>query len=173
MYPILPLIKPATRAKVQIQTNKSSLSLSPFHCVCFYCFWTHILLISIVHLFSLILLMIEMYFKLSELMKLYIFTWGFCKGNFVGWLVGSREDIESHLHSLRSTISIRISNDTLTLNKQKERKDKLIYTYLDIWCMHNIHVRNVNKKYRNMTQQIKCTHIFLWISHIGKCVQKQ
>ena len=46
--------------------------------------------------------------------------------------VGAKEDFQSCPHSPRPMIDITISNDSLTLNKRKERQDQLIYTYINI-----------------------------------------
>ena len=56
-----------------------------------------------------------------------------CDIHSIGWL--HWKVILLDLHSLRSTISISIFINILTLNKQKERQDKLIYTEI---FMHNI-----------------------------------
>ena len=50
-----------------------------------------------------------------------------------------------NLHSLKSNISISISNDTQTLNRLQERPDKFIYTYRNISCIHNKYTRSIDK----------------------------
>ena len=50
--------------------------------------------------------------------------------------------IFSQVPSNQGLISICISNDTLTLNKQKERQDKLIYNYRNIY-IYNMHMGSI------------------------------
>ena len=50
----------------------------------------------------------------------------------VGWLVGWYKGGYLSPYSPKSNMTISISTDSLTQNKQKEKQDKLIYTYWNI-----------------------------------------
>ena len=81
-------------------------------------------------------------------------------------LLRNRGYIYSRTNSLNTNISISIFNDIQTLNKWKERQDKLIYTYRNIQYVHNTHTSNIIQEYKNTTQQIKYADIVLWTNSI-------
>ena len=80
--------------------------------------------------------------------------------------ISARKDIYSHPHSLRPNISISISNDVLTLNRRKERQDKLIYTNRNNRYIINIH--SVLQEYTNVSQQIECEHYFIYTQYMKR-----
>ena len=59
--------------------------------------------------------------------------------------------------------------DVLTLNRQKERQERPIYTNRNIWYMYNIHTRSI-KKNTQPSKQVKCAHIVLWTSKYTEIV---
>ena len=67
-----------------------------------------------------------------------------------------------YLYLIKSNIIIRISNDTLTLKKRKERQDKLIYKNRIFNIYIQKHIRHITRRKECVLTDKMCTLLHVY-----------